>query len=271
MAPPRVLALRMLSRIRAFYAPDAADNPLGAWARKTELVSADPIANYGALAGRTIAVKNNDSVAGIPLGLGTSPSLLKDGKHPTPNIDATVVGRILAAGAEIKGTATCENMSMFALSYTSNSGVVHNAWLPGYATGGSSSGCGALLSIGDVQQAREDGLDGRSYALGEGVDMAIGGDQGGSIRLPASYSGIYGLKPTHDPIPYTGIASLNPMIDHTGPMTRTVEDNALLLSVPAGYDGMDSRMSPESPSRSQVPGYLGDLQEWVKEKEIRNE
>ena len=103
--------------------------------------------------------------------------------------------------------------------------------------------------------------------LGEGVDLAIGGDQGGSIRLPASYSGIYGLKATHGLIPYTGIAGLNPMIDHTGPMARTVEDCALLLGVLAGYDGIDHRMTPETPLRSQVPDYLGDLKSWVGSKE----
>lgn len=216
-------------------------------------------------------MKDNVSVAGVPLGLGTSPSLLRDDVHPTPNIDATVVNRVLEAGAELSGTATCENLSMFALSYTSHAGIVHNAWMPGYATGGSSSGCGALVSIADVAQARKDGRDDRQYALGQGVDMAVGGDQGGSIRLPASYSGIYGLKPTHGLIPYTGIASLNPMIDHTGPMTRTIEDNALLLSVMAGYDGLDFRMSPESPMPNQVSDYLGDLKEWVQQKTSQNE
>lgn len=75
--------------------------------------------------------------------------------------------------------------------------MVHNAWLPGYATGGSSSGCGVLISIPDVEQARKDGWDKRNYPLGDSADMGVGGDQGGSIRLPAAYSGIYGLKPTH--------------------------------------------------------------------------
>lgn len=180
-----------------------------------------------------------------------------------------MVSRILAAGGTIKGTATCENFSAFALSFTSDSGVVHNAWLPGYATGGSSSGCGALVSITNVEEARKSGKDngaGKDYALGEGVDMAIGGDQGGSIRLPAAYSGIYGLKATHGLIPYTGIAALNAMIDHTGPMTRTLEDCALLLGVLAGYDGIDPRMTPETPLPSQVPDYLGDLEAWVSSK-----
>ena len=61
------------------------------------------------------------------------------------------------------------------------------------------------------------------------MDLAIGGDQGGSIRIPAAYCGVYGLKPTHGLVPYTGIMPIELSIDHTGPMSRNVEDNALLL------------------------------------------
>ena len=64
--------------------------------------------------------------------------------------------------------------------------------------------------------------------------MAIGGDQGGSIRMPASFCGIYGMKPTHGLVPYTGIMPIEIYVDHTGPMTATVRDNALLLEVIAG-------------------------------------
>jgi len=71
--------------------------------------------------------------------------------------------------------------------------------------------------------------------------MALGGDQGGSIRIPASFCGIYGLKPTHGLVPYTGIMPIELTLDHTGPMTATVEDNALLLEVLAGPDGLDPR------------------------------
>lgn len=138
-----------------------------------------------------------------------------------------------------------------------------------YATGSSSSGCGALVSLGDAEEARQSGKDQLHYPLGEGVDTAIGGDQGGSIRLLASYSGIYRLKPTHGLVPSTGIASLNPMVDHAGPMASTVEDNALLLSVLAGYDGLDFRMSPDSPLHSQVPDYLGDLKAWIDGKQSK--
>jgi amidase len=71
--------------------------------------------------------------------------------------------------------------------------------------------------------------------------MAIGGDQGGSIRMPASFCGIYGMKPTHGLVPYTGIMPIEIYVDHTGPMTATVKDNALLLEVLAGPDGYDPR------------------------------
>ena len=67
-------------------------------------------------------------------------------------------------------------------------------------------------------------------ALGE-VDMAIGGDQGGSIRIPASFCGIVGLKPTHGLVPYSGAQSIEPSVDHLGPMARSVQDVAELLNV----------------------------------------
>src|SRR5690606_23929715 len=92
----------------------------------------------------------------------------------------------------------------------------------GYASGGSSSGCAALVGAGEVE-------------------MAIGGDQGGSIRMPAGWCGIYGMKPTHGLVPYTGIMPIEATIDHTGPMTASVADNALLLEVIAGADGLDPR------------------------------
>jgi amidase len=71
--------------------------------------------------------------------------------------------------------------------------------------------------------------------------MAIGGDQGGSISIPASYCGVYGMKATHGLVPYTGVMPIEITLDHTGPMTRNVADNALLLEVLAGEDGLDPR------------------------------
>ena len=157
---------------------------------------------------------------------------------------------------------------MSPLSFTSASGPVQNPWLHGFTTGGSSSGSAALVSIKAVNAWRKQhGLPDISHELGEGVDMAVGGDQGGSIRIPAAYCGIYGLKPTHGLIPYSGILGLHPTIDHTGPLATNLEDLATMLSVMAGYDGIDPRMTPESPLRENVKDYASLLASWVASRE----
>jgi amidase len=116
----------------------------------------------------------------------------------------------------------CEYFCFSGGSHTSATGPVHNPHRMGYSAGGSSSGSAAVIAAGEVP-------------------MALGGDQGGSIRIPASFCGIYGMKPTHGLVPYTGIMPIELTLDHTGPMTATVEDNALLLEVLAGPDGLDPR------------------------------
>lgn len=116
----------------------------------------------------------------------------------------------------------CENCCLEGTSESSCTGRVHNPYADNYSAGGSSSGSGRLVAIGSV-------------------DMAIGGDQGGSIRIPATCCGIVGHKPTWGLVPYTGILSLDANIDHTGPMTRTVPDCARLLEAIAGADGWDDR------------------------------
>jgi amidase len=126
-----------------------------------------------------------------------------------PDVDATIVERILDAGGEIAGKAVCEYYCVSGGSHTSSTGPVHNPHKRGYTTGGSSSGSAALVAAGDV-------------------DMAIGGDQAGSIRIPASHCGIVGLKPTFGLVPYSGIGILEITIDTAGPMTANVRDNALL-------------------------------------------
>ncbi|XP_046329795.1 amidase-like isoform X2 [Haliotis rufescens] len=97
------------------------------------------------------------------------------------------------------------------------------------------------------------------------VDLAIGGDQGGSIRIPASWCGIVGLKPTYGLVPYTGAMSLETTLDHLGPMTRTVEDNALLLEVIAGYDG---GRDPRQPVGLKVPPYSDQVNASISGKKI---
>jgi len=136
------------------------------------------------LDGRNICIKDNISVGGLPHTCGTFPQLLsKTGKHQLSTIDASVVSRVLEAGGTIKGTATCENYSLSPLSYGSASGPVQNPWTPGYTTGGSSSGCAALIAASRARkwrQARGMPLD---QSWGPECDLGIGGDQGGSIRL----------------------------------------------------------------------------------------
>ncbi|WP_366657162.1 amidase [Fodinicurvata sp. EGI_FJ10296] len=193
--------------------PDAADNPMNAWAVKSTIKGADS----GPLAGKRLAIKDNVMVAGVPMANGSSTL-----EGYVPEADATVVSRILDAGGEIAGKATSEYFCLSGGSHTSATGPVHNPHRHGFSAGGSSSGCGALVGAGEV-------------------DMAIGGDQGGSIRMPAAFSGICGMKPTYGLVPYTGIMPIEMTIDHTGPMTRTVADNAVLLEVIAGEDGLDPR------------------------------
>ncbi|KAH8681716.1 amidase [Xylariales sp. PMI_506] len=254
-------------------ANESPENPLGGWSHKTSFTSSKPLKN-DLLAGRSVAAKDNILIAGVPLTIGTSAThLSKDGKYPIPKIDAPVVQRVLESGATFAGTAVCENYCMSALSFTSATGPVANPWLAkgpngekyAYACGGSSSGCGGLVAVNVVKRLLEKkGLP--TDGLGDGVDFALGGDQGGSIRLPSAYCGIYGLKPTHGLVPYTGIASLHPLIDHCGPMAGSIRDTALLLSVLAGYDGIDPRMTPETPLRQNVPQYHEILDQAIAER-----
>ncbi len=197
----------------AGYRPSAEENPMNAWYIKTEIRGAP----RGALVGKKVAIKDNVCVAGVPMMNGSSTL-----KGYTPDVDATVVTRLLDAGATIAGKSHCEAFCLSGGSHTNATGPVHNPHKRGFSAGGSSSGSGALVGAGEV-------------------DMAIGGDQGGSIRMPSSFCGCYGMKPTHGLVPYTGIMPIEATIDHTGPMTGNVYDNALMLEVIAGEDGLDPR------------------------------
>lgn len=193
--------------------PQPEDNPYGAWAVQTRIEGA----RRGKLSGKRVAIKDNVCVAGVPMMNGAS---ILEGY--APEIDATIVTRLLDEGAEILGKSVCEYYCASGGSHTSANGVVENPIVPGHNAGGSSSGSTALV-------------------MANIVDMATGGDQGGSIRIPASYCGAVGLKPTHGLVPYTGIFAVELTVDHVGPITRTVADNALMLEVMAGPDGLDPR------------------------------
>ncbi|MCH8993248.1 MAG: SDR family NAD(P)-dependent oxidoreductase, partial [Acidobacteria bacterium] len=195
------------------YRPESKENKFNAWYVKTEIKGATD----GKLAGKTVVVKDNVCLAGVPMMVGASTL-----EGYVPDVDATIVTRILDAGGTIVGKAHCEYFCLSGSSHTNATGLVHNPWKMGHSAGGSSSGSAVLVATGEV-------------------DMAIGGDQGGSIRIPASFCGVYGMKATYGLVPYSGIMPIELTLDHTGPMTASVSDNALLLEVLAGADGLDPR------------------------------
>ena len=130
-----------------------------------------------------------------------------------------MISRLTAAGAVLIGKA---NVHEFATGHGEISyyGPTRNPWNLARNSGGSSSGCAAAVAT--------------LLCLG-----AIGTDTGGSIRIPASYCGIVGFKPTYGLVPIRGIVPVAPTYDHCGPLTRTVEDAAILLDQIAGYDRLD--------------------------------
>jgi amidase len=215
------------------YRPQPAENKHNAWYYKSRIEGAP----QGKLKGKRVVIKDNVMVAGVPMMNGAS---ILEGY--TPEVDATVVTRILDAGGTILGKAHCEYYCLSGGSHTNATGPVHNPHKMGYSAGGSSSGSAVLVALGEAE-------------------MAIGGDQGGSIRMPASFCGIYGMKPTHGLVPYTGIMPIEIYVDHTGPMTATVADNALLLEVIAGPDGYDPRQfAPKvHPYTQRLGGGAGGL------------
>lgn len=246
---------------RKYNRPDPADNALNAWCHQCDVTAVEPEASL--LNGREIVVKDTLAVGQLPQTLGTLPELIYPStNYPNSPIDATVVRRLLLAGASLKGTTTCEHFSLSPMSYSSIWGPVHNPWQMGYNSGGSSSGSAALVGAAVVAAADAEGAaarDGTGPTIPGGITLAIGGDQAGSIRVPASYCGIYGLKPTFGLVPYTGIAGLLPMIDYVGPLATNLDDIAVCLTVLAGYDGLDPRMGPESPLRENVTAYHEEL------------
>lgn len=195
--------------------PPDSENPYNAWYVKSKIKGADS----GTLVGKTVVIKDNVAVAGVQMMNGSS---ILEGY--TPDVDATVVTRLLDAGATIVGKSQCEDLCFSGGSHTGAQGPVQNPHKAGHMTGGSSSGSAALLAAGEV-------------------DLAIGGDQGGSIRTPASYCGVVGFKPTWGLVPYTGAMPIELTLDHLGPMSQTVADNALMMEVLAGPDGMDPRQT----------------------------
>jgi aspartyl-tRNA(Asn)/glutamyl-tRNA(Gln) amidotransferase subunit A len=169
----------------------------------------------GPLHGIPIALKDNIDTAGIRT---TAASAVFDDR--LPGEDAEVARRLAAAGAVLIGKTNLHEFAFGGTSATSYYGPVRNPWALERNPGGSSGGSAAAVA----------------------TDMcygALGTDTGGSIRTPASYCSIVGLKPTYGLVSIRGIVPLVLSLDHCGPMTRTVADAAMMLNVLAGYDRLD--------------------------------
>jgi amidase len=211
--------------------PSRKDDPLNAIVRYVDVKAIN--VDKGPLSGKKVGIKDTVCVAGIPTTCASR--LLYD---YTPDVDATVTKRILEAGGHITAMLNTDDFSFSGAGHTSVYGPGLNPADAKHVAGGSSCGSASAVATGMV-------------------DIALGGDQGGSIRMPASWSGIVGLKATHGLIPYTGIAGFDPTIDHIGPMTKTVEDAALLLSVIAGKD--ETSADPRQPTEIATVDYMKAL------------
>ncbi|MGE5134402.1 MAG: amidase [Gemmatimonadota bacterium] len=190
-------------------------------------IGAPARAGTGPLAGRLAAVKDIIAVAGVPTRCGSPAS------DPAPAArDATVVARLREAGAEVFATTQClEYAAGFAHPAI---GGTRNPLDSSRTSGGSSGGSAALVAAGVC-------------------DLALGTDTGGSVRIPAAYCGVVGLKPTYGLLPADGIFPLSPACDHAGILTATVRDAADLLAVLAG--AADSSAADGPPPRSpSAPG-----------------
>jgi aspartyl-tRNA(Asn)/glutamyl-tRNA(Gln) amidotransferase subunit A len=183
----------------------------------------------GPLHGIPIALKDNMDTAGVRT---TAASAVFDERVPTE--DAEVVRRLKAAGAILIGKANLHEFAFGGTSATSYYGPVRNPWSLDRNPGGSSGGSAAAVSA--------------DLCFG-----ALGTDTGGSIRTPSSFCSVVGLKPTYGLVPIRGIVPLVVSLDHCGPITRTVEDTAMILNILAGYDKLDIT-SVEHPKEDYVAG-----------------
>jgi len=194
-----------LDLLAAFERLDRLGRPLNA---VVSTAAAPRRAATGALAGRPVAVKDIISVAGLPTRCG-SPAA-----DPAPAAtDALLVERLRASGAEVFATSQCLE---FAAGFAHpDIGDTRNPRNPARTSGGSSGGSAALVAAGVC-------------------DLAIGSDTGGSIRIPAAYCGVVGVKPTYGLVPLDGVFPLSPSCDHAGTLCANVRDSAELLAVIGG-------------------------------------
>jgi Asp-tRNA(Asn)/Glu-tRNA(Gln) amidotransferase A subunit family amidase len=235
---PRDLARGMLDRAAG---PDKRLNCFVLLCRDAALAEAQAAAERalsgrrkGPLDGIPIAVKDNIDVAGLPTGNGF-------GGPPwrVPREDAEVVRRLRDAGAVVLGKLNMHEGALGGTTDNPHTGRTHNPHRDGYTPGGSSGGSGAAVAAGLCC-------------------AALGTDSGGSIRIPAAYCGVVGLKPSWGLVSSRGVVPLAPRLDHVGPLARNVADAALVFEAIRGFDPLcpDSRRVPEEVQRLPPGGRL---------------
>lgn len=222
---------RLGSRLGAFVTVLSGRALRQAEAAEREIASGE---YRGPLHGIPIALKDIIHVEGVPT---TAGSRVLTGF--VPGEDSTIVRRLRRSGAVLLGKA---NLSEFAMGGTVEHpfGTPRNPWNPAMTPGASSSGSGVAVAAGLCS-------------------AALGSDTGGSIRGPAFFCGIAGLRPTYGRVTRNGVVPMCWSMDTVGPMARSVEDCAILLSAIAGHDPADP-----STSRAPVPGYLESMEEGVR-------
>src|SRR6185503_5115660 len=219
---------RLNASLRAFITVDASGALAAAGALDADLSAGRP---RGPLHGVPLAYKDLCYTPGLPTSCGT-----KTPEYFVADRECTAVRRLRRAGAVTLGKLNMTELAMGPFGDNAHHGDVQNPWRMGHVSGGSSSGSGAAVAA--------------SLALG-----ALGSDTGGSIRLPAACCGIVGLKPTYGLVSRAGAMALSWSLDHLGPMTRTVEDAALMLGLIAGHDRADA-----TTTRRDVPDYVAGLE-----------